>query len=402
MELTVGTALQGSKYVIQKVLRQSDIEVMYQAVHTYLDQPVLLRSLNPACQQRDDFAQVKQQFVADVRSQAKQSMPSAAPILDCFEEDELPFVVLQFQPQQFASNHPAEASDSPAALPLPTPPTEEIPSEKNIPARTTNPDLVQAFDAAFNASAEQHPTDSNLPGNSQPASNGVTRRDTREPIGFQPIPSLDTADATAVNGHSQTGSARSSRQRFQKIPIALLAVSLVGGCIGVGTGLALRFDAAQSQAGNKPRLSLFNREQSFPSEGNWPIQERYSPEPAIEQPLYRATPAPDYTPSIQPLPATPIPPPDSSVENTKPLPEPFALPEDSASSPANPQPKLPVESAPLPEQGASTVPPTRLQPISPDNLLPPNATPAPLPPPAAHDPVVEPPALKTLPHSSGI
>lgn len=414
MELTIGTALQGSKYVIQEVLSQGDVEVMYKATHTYLDQPVLLRSLSPACQQRDDFGQVKQQFIAEIRSQVKQSTPSSsAAILDCFEEDQLPFVVLQFKPEQFPQH--SQTATMPTAVDAVASAAPENISLKDAISLEDAPqtDLVEAFDAAFHASSEPHPVVASVPAMSEPPVDRVSRGNAYEPIVFHPIPSSESAVAAASNGHRQTvdvgvGLFQSSLKRCKTMPLALLAIALIGGCVGVGTGLALRFDAAQSQAGDKPRLSLFNSEQSFPSEGNWPIQDWSTPEPTIEQPFYRTAPSPEYNPAttIPPLPSETVPSLEPDGEEPKPLSEDLGLPQDSM-PPITPQPKLPAESAPLPELGTTIdeIPPSsdRLPPISPDNLLPPTTVaPAPVPPPAADSPIVEPPPLKSLPDSSGI
>lgn len=412
MELTIGTALQGNKYVIQEVLRQGDVEVMYQATHTYLDQPVLLRSLSPACQQRDNFEQVKQQFIAEVRSQVRQSTSS---ILDCFEENQLPFVVLQFKPEQFPEQFPehsptttmsasVNASNASNASHARDNAADNI-SLKDAPQT----DLVEAFDAAFLANSQPHPLVANVPEPSEPSADRVSRGNAYEPIVFHPVPSSESAVVAASNGHRRSVGKESlqSLKRFKTMPLALLTVALVGGCIGIGTGLALRFDAAQSQAGNKPRLSLFNSEQSFPSEGNWPIQDWSTPEPTIEQPFYRTAPSPEYDPSttIPPLSGETVP----SLEPAReePLSEDLELPQDTALPSVTPQPKLPADLAPLPQLGTTTdeIPPSsdRLPPISPDNLLPPTTVaPAPVPPPAADSPIMEPPPLKSLPDSSGI
>lgn len=408
MELTIGTALQGNKYVIQEVLRQGDVEVMYRATHTYLDQPVLLRSLSPACQQRDNFEQVKQQFIAEARSQVRQSPPSTAAILDCFEENQLPFVVLQFKPEQFPEQFPehSQTTTMSASVDARDNAADNI-SLKDAPQT----DLVEAFDAAFHANSQPHSRVANVPEPSEPSADRVSRGNAYEPIVFHPVPSSESAVAAASNGHRRSVSKESlqSLKRFKAMPLAFLAVALVGGCIGVGTGLALRFDAAQSQAGNKPRLSLFNSEQAFPSEGNWPIQDWSTPEPTIEQPFYRTPPSPEYNPSttIPPLPGETIPSLEPYGEEPKPLSEDLELPQDTALPPAISQPKLPADSAPLPELGTTTdeIPPSsdRLPPISPDNLLPPTTVaPAPIPPPAANSPIMEPPPLKSLPDSSGI
>jgi hypothetical protein len=419
MELTVGTTLQGGKYIIQEVLSQSEGEIIYRATHTYLDQPVLLRSLHPTTQQRDNFTEVKQQFITAVRAQVKQPNPGQPAILDCFEENNLPFAVLLFQSTSMPSSPPpplAAIVSPEAALP-----TEAV-SSQNASLKTVPPaHLVSAFEAAWVELDEKNrPPGQPLPVqdlsptmssslDSQTTSAQQSRGSQYEPINGHSH--LASVVASPSNGHRQVNSSRgrSSSHQHQKLPIALMMVALTGGCIGAGTGLALRLDAAYPEAGKKPRLSLFHREQSFPATGNWPIRERYSPEPTLEQPLYRAIPSPESAPAatIPPLPADPVPLPEPSiaVEKAKPLPQDFELPTDPTVPPVDTTPKLPDQALPLPElETPGEVSPRvdRLPPISPDNLLPPSpATPAPLPPPADQS-IRVPPPLKSLPAASGI
>jgi hypothetical protein len=76
MNLTAGATLQNHKYVIQKLLRQSDLGITYEAQHAYLAQTVALQTFNETVRQRSDFEQLRQQFLSKVRSIVQQPKAS--------------------------------------------------------------------------------------------------------------------------------------------------------------------------------------------------------------------------------------------------------------------------------------------------------------------------------------
>ncbi|NJR65851.1 MAG: hypothetical protein HC772_11900 [Leptolyngbyaceae cyanobacterium CRU_2_3] len=98
MTLTAGTTLQNNKYLIQAVLNQSDFGITYQAKHALLEQSIILQTFNQVVQRRGDFAELRRQFLTSVRSLSQR--PDVLRVLDCFEEQGLPYVVLQAMPEQ--------------------------------------------------------------------------------------------------------------------------------------------------------------------------------------------------------------------------------------------------------------------------------------------------------------
>lgn len=390
MELMAGTTLQGNKYVVQEILNQTEQEITCKATHTYLDQMVILQTFNPALQQQTNFPQLKQQFIAGVRSIAKQTTRLPLQVLDYFEEDGLPFVVLPFvdlpSPPDVPKLNDWLAQPASTALTSTTIPETTGESSTETPSLLPAPTAVAVAPSAESSAVASTAVDDRLMVGTSESSFATSlsqpdRSRTYEPIIFQPTPRLDGPGLTQAVDTRETEAplGRSSQKRLKsKFPVMLMVIAVTSGLVGVGTGLALRFASTPQNNGAKPRLSFFQRQQSFPGEGNWPVQEMpiYTPsEPTIEQPLYRAAPPGDYGDPT----AIPSPPIDSvpyvepSPEELTPLPE-YTEPADSLEAPPlKTEPKQPPELAPLPESA----------PVIPEYTLPPEST---EPPPLITDP----------------
>ncbi len=258
MTLKTGEPLQNSKYVVQSVLDQSDFGITYSARHTLLDQLILLQTLNDTVQQRSDFPQLRQQFLTAVRSLGERS--DTLRVLDCFEENTLPYVVLQATVGQ----------------------TPRISDWLTLPPEPLTSDLSHSeLPEASKSEIPVPPTKAEVP---------IAPELMREIV----LPQ--------INGTSQNGTTGRSPQIVQpqkRIPIPFLVTLLIGLGLGAGAGFALRFQPT----GVARTPSLFGQEQAFPSQGDWPITEtpnRLSVEPKIEEPFYRTN-VPDYSPTPQPL-----------------------------------------------------------------------------------------------------
>ncbi|MBW4657184.1 MAG: hypothetical protein KME15_00785 [Drouetiella hepatica Uher 2000/2452] len=271
MTLKTGESLQNSKYVVQSVLDQSDFGITYSAKHTLLDQPVHLQTLNEVVQQRIDFAQLKQQFLTEVRSISQRS--DALRVLDCFEENALPYVVLQ------ATSRTPHLSDW---LTLPPEPLTPSPSNSELP-KALKP---EASKPEVPESEVPKPETVTVPINTVVP---IAPELMREAV----LPQIDSA---ANNGTPDNGTPERSPQSIQprRIPVPFLMTLVVGLGLGAGAGFALRFQPTGA-TGLTP--SLFGQEQTFPAQGDWPITEMpdsLSEEPKIEEPLYRTN-VPDYS-----------------------------------------------------------------------------------------------------------
>lgn len=401
MNLTVGATLQNHKYAVRKQLQQSDFGVTYQAQHSVLGRPVVLQTLNGSLRQRQDFAQLRQQFLNRVRAISQQPVGNLH-VLDCFEEDGLPFVVFELAPgqalPQFSDWIPVvPPASSPVALEpevLTAPEAlviEPMPAAPIQQAEKAQKAALEPTQAAPTASPPNQTLSSTV--RLTPATVPASGRagDPR----FLPSP-LPNPPLSPLLGSKSFASAAAPRRAW--LPMALIFLSMLGGLLGVGLGFSWRFAATQTPRsasnGDSPDAAsnssenlaprLFSREQSFPSSADWPVSETpqlFTPAPAsieapyqsgaeLDLPPYPSLPAeaaPDLSPN--PLPVEPSP---QTTATPDPDPTPLApiLPQPPAmGSVANPDPiqiAPPVEAAPEP--------------------LPPAAPELPLPPPAAAEP----------------
>lgn len=434
MNLTAGTTLQNRKYVIQKQLHQSAVGVTYQARHAYLEQPVVLQTLSESLRQRSNFAQLRQQFLNKVRAIAQQPRGSLR-VLDCFEEEGLPFVVFELasdlasdlagalpqyidwapegEPEAAAREEVVKAELN-SAKPLTelsanglgaaaqvslssqadmTQPEHSQPVPKlngNLSGtdsrkfgnKSENPFDVAHLDLNDQTSEALAPVQSeairqkvgSTTGPTGPVASKSLATPAASPNGQRPQPAPQTA-LQAAGVPLLPAPSQPTRSWGGWMPVALLSTSLVAGLLGAGFGYLLRFSATTQSGPSRLAPRLFSREQSFPSEADWPISETpqtFSDPMPVETPVYRSTaPAlPDY----QPLPASNFEPADIA-----PLPvAPSAVP-----APPSPAPIAPVPPAVPP--AASEAPPQ----IG-------NAPPAPAPAPEPEPPVPEPPSAPAI------
>ena len=96
MSTLIDQALQGGKYTLDNELEQDDFGVTFQATHHQLGRTVLIKTLNEASQQAPDFAERKHVFQDEVRRLAGCVHPNIVRIHDCFVEDGLPYIVMDF------------------------------------------------------------------------------------------------------------------------------------------------------------------------------------------------------------------------------------------------------------------------------------------------------------------
>lgn len=368
MNLTAGTTLQNQKYVIQKLLDQSDLSVTYQAQHAYLEQPVILQSLHENLRQRSDFAQLQQQFLAEVRSQAQQTA-GVARVLDCFSEKGIPFVVFERIPGQPLP----QLTNWVSVLPIQT-----VDSNQAV-AGAESPET--AFATAL-ADPTVHPlaSEETLPPAPAPSS---TQRSFQ-----QTLPQDLSSLTSAMDLETEAAAIPQTKPRSKALmPLALIFVTMMGGILGAGFGLSLRLASTRPQTdGNSSKLkpSFFSREQTFPAKADWPISEtpqHFTSPIMVEEPVYRVNPTFESYPqtNFQPIPSVqdPVLPSDTptSAKVSAPI-QPSSPPDSSMPSPAIPS------TADLPS--TTTLPDTFDPPIQPDptELTPPIAPVAPALPPA--------------------
>ncbi|MGJ3251288.1 MAG: protein kinase domain-containing protein [Elainellaceae cyanobacterium] len=95
MTLTAGATLQNGKYVIHAICDHQELEITYQATHSFLRQAVLIKALKDSLRDHEDFDAFKHQLTRAATHLAQCQHPNLVHTLDCFEEDSIPYVVLE-------------------------------------------------------------------------------------------------------------------------------------------------------------------------------------------------------------------------------------------------------------------------------------------------------------------
>ncbi|MGB3494683.1 MAG: protein kinase [Elainellaceae cyanobacterium] len=98
MTLIAGSILQNGRYVIQSVISQGKIDITYAAKHTYLDQAVRIKTLQPRLRSHYEDINVQEEFTRRAARFARCSNPHLVRVIDGFEEDWMPFLVLKTVP----------------------------------------------------------------------------------------------------------------------------------------------------------------------------------------------------------------------------------------------------------------------------------------------------------------
>ncbi|MDY6937203.1 MAG: serine/threonine-protein kinase [Cyanobacteriota bacterium] len=98
MNLTAGTVLQNGKYAIAATLGQGYFGTTYRAVHTNLDQPVVIKTLSESLRHYAEFDRFQQRFIQYVRRIAPCQHSNLARVLDLFCENGQVFAVMDYIP----------------------------------------------------------------------------------------------------------------------------------------------------------------------------------------------------------------------------------------------------------------------------------------------------------------
>ncbi|NJR39670.1 MAG: hypothetical protein HC781_13705 [Leptolyngbyaceae cyanobacterium CSU_1_4] len=371
MSLTVGTTLQNDKFAIKAILHQTDFGVTYQAAHPALNHPIILQSFNEALRQRNDFDQLRQKFLKEVLLFSKQPSETVQ-IIDCFEENGMPFVVLDA-----AADQSIPPLSSWLDIPI------EASAQEIAPPKTEASALKAALAAAFpETPAEATRVTAPIappPIAEKKPEKSVAEKDT-EAMAIAPAPEVAPVLAETLAPsfpilpsfppHYAPNSSRNSVNVLvseqgsprQWMPLALMMTALITGFGGAGLGLALRFKPTPPGNSNRSLSSgWFGREQSFPPQQDWPITETpnlYSPSSAFEQPYLSSPPIRESgIPGVQP--STGYIPPDQltspayeaappGIADYPPIPEPTPTTPDSVADPSIPETTQPGIPLPLP------------------------------------------------------
>lgn len=100
MKLRIGASLQNGKYQLNQVLGRESLGATYAATQTLLQQSVVIKTIDPSLQVMQSFPQLKTRFIEETRLLARSQHPSIVRVLDFFQEDGLPFLVMEYIPGQ--------------------------------------------------------------------------------------------------------------------------------------------------------------------------------------------------------------------------------------------------------------------------------------------------------------
>jgi len=98
MSFKAGTLLQNGRYVIDVPLGQGYFGSTYRAMHANLVQPVVIKTLHDSLREHQNYEDFKRQFIEQARCLAKCLHPHLPRLLDLFEEEGQPFVVMDYVP----------------------------------------------------------------------------------------------------------------------------------------------------------------------------------------------------------------------------------------------------------------------------------------------------------------
>ncbi|MBD2462039.1 hypothetical protein H6G89_13375 [Oscillatoria sp. FACHB-1407] len=355
MSLTAGTPLQNGKYVIQAVLEQSDFGTTYKATHVYLDQAVILQTLENKHSDLEKVTWFEQQFLAGVRRLNKGENPYPGRVLDYFTESQSPYVVLEYIPE-----HPLpkildwlltpSANDANGASEPVEDSRDSEPLTEGLSAGVpTIAQVTTALQQPNGAIANGSLTNAATPGT---ATNGATNGSLAPGSPTSPPNAATVVVARAGDKRSPALSTVVKRKTNPWLPASLMLTTVVAGLAGAGFGLTLRFNPPTTNS-----HPIFSNEQAFPPTEGWPIQEEmtesFAPsrwdrpaEQLNEDPVSDRYVAPPIDPveSFDPdkvtLPEETIPKTPTEFEGSEPLvPEELPLPEPAADTslpPADP------------------------------------------------------------------
>lgn len=100
MNLLVGKTLQGGKYTLLEELGRGGFGVTFKATHHYLNQPVVIKTLNDSLRQHPNLAKFQQQFQDEARRLALCLHPNIVRVSDFFVEADWPYMVMDYVPGQ--------------------------------------------------------------------------------------------------------------------------------------------------------------------------------------------------------------------------------------------------------------------------------------------------------------
>lgn len=96
--MLAGTILQGGKYTLIQEIGRGGFGITFKATHHYLNQEVVMKTINERLRQHPDFPKFERQFQDEARRLATCIHPNIVRVSDFFVEDGLPYMVMEYIP----------------------------------------------------------------------------------------------------------------------------------------------------------------------------------------------------------------------------------------------------------------------------------------------------------------
>ncbi|MBD2205977.1 protein kinase [Calothrix sp. FACHB-1219] len=96
--MLAGTTLQGGKYTLNQEIGRGGFGITFKAMHHYLGQEVVIKTINERLRQHPDFAKFERQFQDEARRLATCVHPNIVRVSDFFVESGLPYMVMEYIP----------------------------------------------------------------------------------------------------------------------------------------------------------------------------------------------------------------------------------------------------------------------------------------------------------------
>ena len=117
MSSLIGKPLQGGKYKLDEVLGRGGFGLTFRAHQTYLDQVIVVKTLNETYWDAANIGDLQRQFQDEARRLALCSHPNVVRVSDFFVEDGLPYMVMDYIPGRSLSdivipNNPLSEADA--------------------------------------------------------------------------------------------------------------------------------------------------------------------------------------------------------------------------------------------------------------------------------------------------
>ncbi|MER3433934.1 MAG: serine/threonine protein kinase [Leptolyngbya sp. ERB_1_1] len=98
MDSFIGKTLSNGKYTLQEEIGQGGFGVTYRAIHHFLDQTVVIKTLNESLRSERNFAELQRKFRDEARRLASCVHPNIVRVSDFFIEDDRAYMVMDYIP----------------------------------------------------------------------------------------------------------------------------------------------------------------------------------------------------------------------------------------------------------------------------------------------------------------